>query len=389
MKKLLATLLSASFISTYSWAQEIDLVADLVQEDPILKDNTSSEKNTTGYDVQKDEEQVADDRGIFSFLNFSFIKKTFSGGDDETTDTPQSGEQKDIKETPLQRKIRRAQEGNLDAQLALGYMYLYGENGVKADPEQAFKYYEMAAGQNSPIAQNNLGSLYFNGIGTERNYLKAAQQFALAAQNGSDDAAVNLAFIYLSSKGKDNMRQEAINLFTQAAKAGNNTAKFMAGYAYYKGFQVEKNDHKAIALIRQAADAQFDEAQYVLALMYLNGQGVAQNFGNAVKYMRAAAMQGNLQATMHLANILAEGVIYERDLPQAHILYNIAAIDNTPNAATRRDIIKNSLKIDELLQAQEEAEAFKAHPSELTSYIRQTFGANVRRYIDDNITGIK
>lgn len=388
MKKLLATLVSASFLCSSPLAQEIDLVGDLVHEDPILQKQENSGK-TAGYEVQKDEEKVADDRGIFSFLNFSFIKKTFSGGDDETAEQTPSSEQQGVKETPLQRKIRRAQEGNLDAQLALGYMYLYGENGVKADHEQAFKYYEMAANQNNPIAQNNLGSLYFNGIGTPRNYLKAAQQFALAAQNGSDDAAVNLAFIYLSSKGKDAMLKEAVDLFMQAAKAGNNTAKFMAGYAYYKGFQVEKNNHKAIALIREAADAQFDEAQYVLALMYLNGQGVAQNYGNAVKYMRAASMQGNLQATMHLANILAEGVVYERDLPQAHILYNIAAIDNTPNAAARRDAIKNSLKIDELLRAQEEAEAFKARPSELTSYIRQTFGANVRRYIDDNSTGIK
>ena len=63
---------------------------------------------------------------------------------------------------------RLAEEGDVDACLTLGYMYLYGENGVARDPERAFKYYSMAAAQEDKIAVNNLGSLYYSGIGTEK-----------------------------------------------------------------------------------------------------------------------------------------------------------------------------------------------------------------------------
>lgn len=370
------------------YAQEIDLVSEIVENNALESDQKNQTKPVK-IETQADE-KVADDRGIFSFLNFSFIKKPFSSLSDEednqTSASDQTTAEPVVKETPLQRKIRKAAAGSLQDQLNLGYMYLYGENGVEANYEEAFKYYEMAAAQKDPIALNNLGSLYFNGIGTAQNYAKAIELFALAAENGSDDAAVNLAFIYLSGNSKNKMLKEAVELFTQAAQHGNNTAKFMLGYAYYKGFQVEQNFHKAIELIKESAAAKFDEGEYVLALMYLNGQGIAQNYGNAVKYMKNAAFQGNLQATVHLANILTEGVVYPRNLIQAHILYNIAAIYNTPQAAQKRDAIKDKLKIEELLNAQSEAENFKANPSELTTYTRQTFGNNVRRYIDENIT---
>ena len=43
------------------------------------------------------------------------------------------------------------------------------------------------------------------------------------------------------------------------------------------------------------------------------------------------------------------------------------------------------MKIEELLQAQSAAEAYKEQPSQLTLYIRQTFGDNVRQYIDNGI----
>lgn len=373
MKKFIIYLCCGVFLTSPVFSQSFDLASGITEND------TNEE-----IDVQKAEENVADDRGIFSFLNFSFIKKPAAPEIDETK-TEASGKDVPVQETPLQKMTRLAESGNTSAQLSLGYMYLYGTDGVQSDYTKAFKYYEMAAAQNDKIALNNLGSLYFNGIGTKVDYLKAAQLFAQAAKQGSDDAAVNLAFIYLSGDSKNKNLDEAVKLLQQAANAGNNTAKFMLGYVYYKGFHMPQDYYKAVSLIKEAAAIKFDEAQYMLAMMYANGQGIAQNYGNSVKYLRAASSQGNVDAMMVLANILAEGTMYPRDLIQAHILYNIASVYGAKGAAEKRDTIAGALKIEELLQAQSQAEAFKAQPSELTSYIRQTFGNNIRRYIDENI----
>ncbi len=373
MYKFIISVCSGMLLAQTSFAQSFDLASEIGSDAPAEE-----------IEVQKNEKAVADDRGIFSFLNFSFIKKPAKEEIEIKEGTQQPAETK-VNETPLQKLLRLADEGNANAQLSLGYMYLYGTDGVNVDHAQAFKYYEMAAAQDNKIALNNLGSLYFNGIGTQTNYLKAAQLFARAAELGSDDAAVNLAFIYLSGSNQNKNLDDAVKLLQQAADAGNNTAKFMLGYAYYRGFRVPQDYYKAVSLIRDAAAVNFDEAQYMLALMYINGQGIAQNYGNAIKYLRAAVSQGNVDAITTLADILTQGTMYPRNLIQAHILYNIASVYGAQGAAEQRDALAGKLKIEELLPAQAQAEAFKAKPSELTAYIRQTFGNNIRRYIDENL----
>lgn len=378
MMKKLPLFVFCTIMPLAAHAQDYDLTSSLMGVDEIgLKKETTSE-NTN--------EQVADDRGSFSFLNLSFIKKplNFFSSDSEEQETPTSPDQPQKEETPLQKTDRLARSGDVDAALSLGYMYLYGENGVESNPEKAFEYYEMAAAQNDKIALNNLGSLYFNGIGTKVNYKKAAELFAKAAQAGSDDSAVNLAFIYLSGDSQYKNLDEVINLLTQASNAGNKTAKFMLGYAYLKGFRLPRDYNTAFKLIKEAADAGFDEAQHILANMYLNGQGVAKNYGNSVKYFRSAITQGYVPSMIALADILATGSVYPKNIAQAHILYNVASVYNAQNAAYNRDQLEKALKIEELLQAQTAAENFKESPSELTSYIRQTFGSNITRYIDIN-----
>ena len=396
MKKHILLAALCTLVASRANAQDADLVSAL------MEDSITGQSHT----VKKEEKQVADDRGAFSFLNFSFIKKplSFFSSDEKKkqaeqqneaqaqkdgqaqdgnslTETQQAEQQKE--ETPLEKSIRLAESGDVENALGLGYMYLYGQNGVETDYAKAFHFYELAAKQNNVIALNNLGSLYFNGIGTEVDYAKAAELFKAAAELGSEDAAVNLAFIYLSSK-QEAYVVPAMALFEQAADAGNNTAKFMLGYAYYQGIGVEKNYYEAVNLIRDAANAGFDEAQYVFATIYVNGKGIAQNYGNAVKYYRMAIAQGNVQAMMDLAEILTEGKMYPQNLVQAHILYNIASVYGVKQATEYRDALEKSLKLEELLEAQNAAENFHENPSELTQYIRQTFGSNVRQYIDDN-----
>ena len=326
------------------------------------------------------EENLADKekKGLFSFLNFSFMNKK---------DPEIVKEAEEHRETFLQTLTRKAEEGNVDAQLSLGYMYLYGDAdaGVTSDYEQAFKYYSMAAAQGDNIAINNLGSLYYSGVGTKRNPYKAAILFAKAADQGNVEAAVNLAFLYLSGSGIQQDSTKAMNYFAKASSQGNLTAQFVMGYAYYKGFVIGQDYKKAFELMREPAKAGFDEAQYNMALMYLNGEGITKNYGNAVKYLGNSFMQGNVQAMIKLADILAAGEVYPKNIYQAHILYNIASVRGAPQAAEKRDILEQHLKINEVLQAQTEAENFKDQPKELTNYIRKTFGANIASYIDEQM----
>ena len=126
-----------------------------------------------------------------------------------------------------------------------------------------------------------------------------------------------------------------------------------------------------------------------MGYMYLNGLGITKNYGNAVKYFNLAFNQGNVDAMMELGNILAAGTMYTQDVYHAHILFNIASVHGISSAVEKRDFLEKKLKIEEVLQAQAEAENFKEKPSELTLYIQQTFGKNIRHYIDENLSKAK
>ena len=380
MPKIYILLACSMLVSLNVQAADPDMsLIDLFGEE-TKKEEKVSQPEVKSFEPEKKKEKEekvkVDDEGVFSFLNFSFLKKKEKV--EEFARKPEEPQ-----ESFLERMTRTAEEGNVDACLTLGYMYLYGENGVERDEKKAFRYYSMAAAQEDKIAVNNLGSLYYSGIGTEKNVTKAVEMFDKAAGLGNGEAAINLAFIYLTSSANVS-NQRIYELLQQAADTGNITAQYMVGYSYYRGFAVQKNYKKAFDLIKQAA-VSFDEAQYELAQRYINAEGTPRNYGNAVKYLTEAAHQGHIQAMMDLGDILATGTSYQKNEYQAYIWFNIASVYGIEGAAEKRDALEKILKIEEVLQAQAAAETFKEKPTEMTLYIRQTFGTNLASYIDNKV----
>lgn len=87
--------------------------------------------------------------------------------------------------------FRAAEQGFADAQFNLGLMYANGE-GVEKDMMQAVELFKKAAEQGHVDAQNNLGAMYFTGEGVERNVKRAIEWFEKAAAQGNVDAQANL-----------------------------------------------------------------------------------------------------------------------------------------------------------------------------------------------------
>lgn len=280
----------------------------------------------------------------------------------------------------------KAEDGNVEAMLDLAYLYLYGDNNTATDHTLALAYYQKAAEMKNPVALNNLGSLYFNGIGVPVNYTKSIEYFNEAASLGSDDAAVNLAIIYLGSdvKGKNRDDLDKVLTLLKQAEKNNNIAKYLLGYCYLRGFLIKQDYAKAFALIKAAADAEYDEAQLILTDFYINGWGTPKNYTKAVQSLKNSAKQGNAEAMLKLGDILAEGKIYTRDIETAHIQYNIAAVMGLETAATKRDDLEKNIKIEDLLAIQSEAEEYVPAPSAQTLFIRQTYGTSLKAYIDLN-----
>ena len=180
LRLLLLLLLAVSFSGTPALAGNDDAFISLFDGTP---EASKPEKKTAEDD---------DEDSIFSFLNFKSKKKD---------DAPKLNVADEKRLSPLEQSVKLAEKGDVNAQLLLGYSYLYGENGAKVDYDKAFEYYAKAAMQNDNVGLNNLGSLYYSGIGIERNTAKAAILFEKAAKLGNAEATVNLAFILITGNG--------------------------------------------------------------------------------------------------------------------------------------------------------------------------------------------
>lgn len=93
-----------------------------------------------------------------------------------------------------------AQEGDGEAALFLGNIFLYGR-GVTPDYEAARHWLELASKEGRVDALYNLGAMYDKGIGVARDIQQALHWFTLAADQRDPQAQLNLALIYINGNG--------------------------------------------------------------------------------------------------------------------------------------------------------------------------------------------
>lgn len=87
----------------------------------------------------------------------------------------------------MQELKKDADSGNAEAQNNLGTMYFNGE-GVKQDYAEALKWFQKAAGQGIPNAQFNVGVMYYKGLGVKQDTQKALEWLQKAADQGDEGA---------------------------------------------------------------------------------------------------------------------------------------------------------------------------------------------------------
>jgi TPR repeat protein len=91
----------------------------------------------------------------------------------------------------LQTVRKKAEAGDADAQLNLGWMYEKGK-GVPEDDAEAVKWYRKAAEQGNAKAQYNLAVMYYDGRGVPQDYAEAVKWCRMAAEQGYAYAQVAL-----------------------------------------------------------------------------------------------------------------------------------------------------------------------------------------------------
>jgi len=102
--------------------------------------------------------------------------------------------------TLFEKTREMAEQGDMDAQLKLGTMYLYGDS-IPENEARAFKWYQKAAEQGHVVAMVNLATLYGVGRIMPENETEAIKWYRKAAEQGYANAQYALGNRYQNGEG--------------------------------------------------------------------------------------------------------------------------------------------------------------------------------------------
>ncbi len=168
----------------------------------------------------------------------------------------------------------------------------------------------------------NLGILYEDGLGVERDMDRAVALYRRGAENGSVKAQFRIGRLYwLGAPGVAADREEGRRYLAMAAANGDGeAAAYLDGAGTASGplAQADRalaagDAERAAAILAEAAASGDIRAQTRLAWCYEAGRGVARDLSLAARWFGQAADGGDAEAMYALAVMLATGAGREQD----------------------------------------------------------------------------
>lgn len=214
--------------------------------------------------------------------------------------------------------------GHRMAQIILGEMYLWGDDGIEKSEKTAYElflkatdkygdakfnessiyYYAMGGNYISDlsiydmvkisienrfagIGQAHIGSMYYYGSeATPQSYETAYEWYLKAAANNNRVAQEKLGYMFIFGQGVERSVDNAIKWYLKAGYNGNSNAQCMLGIMYEGGFggHVQQSYEDAIYWYTRAAENGDGDALLYLGELYYEGNGVEQSYKTAFEY---------------------------------------------------------------------------------------------------------
>lgn len=190
------------------------------------------------------------------------------------------------------------------------------------DYKKAFSLLLPIAKEGNAFAQYNVGVMYAQGVGVEKNEKEATQWYRKAADQGDSDAQSNLALMYETGRGFEKDYQKAMEWYLKAATQGNAMAQQNIGSLYLNGYGVKKDDKKAFEWYSKAASQGLPLAQNSLGGMYVKGWGIEKDVNKGLEWIMKAAEQGLPIARENAFNIY----YYDAKQGNPEAMHNVATM---------------------------------------------------------------
>lgn len=226
----------------------------------------------------------------------------------------------------------------------------------------ALQHWTRSANEGDPAAQYNVGVMYDEGTGVNRDAAKVVAWWSKAADQDHQMAQHNLALFLIESGGEEDFDKAAFWL-KRAAANGFVRSQYSLAKLYATGIGVEKDNTRALALFLAAGNAGFVKAQYNLGKIYRDGIGVETDAGLSVDWFSKAAKQGYAKAQEKLATRYARGGGVNRDIVEALKWAILATQQGRESAQEILDDLRETMTPQQIAEAESRATAFRPEPA--------------------------
>ncbi|GEM_PF-3666611 len=225
--------------------------------------------------------------------------------------------------------------------LGLGLAYKEGY-GVDPAPEKAFELIKRAAETGLPVAQYELGHLFYTGTGTAKNKVVALKWIESAAKQGYANAQYGAGYVHYRSKQYDKARL----WFEKAARHDTASALHFLGWMHANGLGVPKDQQKALRHYERGAALGYAASQNNLAYAYQYGKGVVMNISRAEEFYKLSAAQNYKSALRNIALMYRDNPSFFLNMRKAQYWINRAAQAGVKNAESDKAKINARIPAD-------------------------------------------
>ncbi len=195
-----------------------------------------------------------------------------------------------------------------NAAYQLGLMYKRGvlSTPFMPDYKNAAVYFRIALDGGFITAAFELGTLYFNPVGSfKKDFVKAQKYYHIAAEKGDVNAQYMLGYMYNYGHVEKDLVL-AIRYFEMAAKQGHVLSAAQLALLY----QIPEvhNYEKAFSYCKYAVDCGDTPSEFVLGTLYLAGRGCEPDEDKAYLCFKHAAEKGAPEALMMLRKMDEMGI---------------------------------------------------------------------------------
>lgn len=206
---------------------------------------------------------------------------------------------------------------------------------------QATSWYRRSAEQGETEAQAALGYMYLNGIGIKRDFKMAVFWYRKAAQKGDQDSQYGLGYCYEHGLGVKQSKRSADSWYRKFANHDYPEAQIAldqmltedasrVGQQLFYGTGKQKNFRKAFPYLLKAAELGDPHCQNIVGLCYTYGRGVAKDLQFALYWFEQGTKGNDKDAIGNLALSYAKGHGVKADPKKAFSLYKRAANLGSP-----------------------------------------------------------